>query len=137
MDIVKRHGEPWIKLSPLGKQEESQNLVALKAEIKRRWGTIDLLDILKEAELATGFTGEFTSVATREAVPKAVLRRRLLLVLCALVILSRPKGVLDVEQAQTRPRFLPDGCGYLPPSITQIPRRSDARTACGDALLAG
>lgn len=33
---------------------------------------------------ATGFTSEFTPVATREAVPKAVLRRRLLPVLFAL-----------------------------------------------------
>lgn len=72
--------EPWIKVSPLGKQAEPENLVALKAEIERRWGTIDLIDILKEAEFATGFTGDFTSVATREAVPKAVLRRRLLVV---------------------------------------------------------
>jgi hypothetical protein len=84
VDIVKKHGEPWIKVSPLGKQEEPENLVALKAEIERRWGTIDLIDVLKEAEFATGFTGEFTSVATREAVPKAVLRRRLPLVLFAL-----------------------------------------------------
>lgn len=38
----------------------------------------------EEAEFATGFTSEFTSVATREAVPKAVLRRRLLLVLFVL-----------------------------------------------------
>ncbi|MFE4540834.1 DUF4158 domain-containing protein [Streptomyces scopuliridis] len=84
VDIVRRRGEPWIKVSPLGKQEEPQSLVALKAEIERCWGTIDLIDILKEAEFATGFTGEFTSVATREAVPKAVLRRRLQLVLFAL-----------------------------------------------------
>ncbi|WP_432846118.1 hypothetical protein ACQPXB_36765 [Amycolatopsis sp. CA-161197] len=31
----------------------------------RRWGTIDLLDILKNTE----FTGEFASVATRENLP--------------------------------------------------------------------
>ncbi|MEU4955259.1 Tn3 family transposase [Streptomyces lavendulae] len=84
VDIVRKHGEPWIKVSPLGKQVEPENLVVLKAEIERRWGTIDLIDILKEAEFATGFTSEFASVATREAVPKAVLRRRLLLVLFAL-----------------------------------------------------
>ncbi|MEV6618463.1 Tn3 family transposase [Streptomyces sp. NPDC051051] len=84
VDIVRKHGEPWIKVSPLGKQVEPENLVALKAEIEGRWGTIDLIDILKEAEFATGFTSEFASVATREAVPKAVLRRRLLLVLFAL-----------------------------------------------------
>ncbi|WP_192918285.1 Tn3 family transposase [Streptomyces spectabilis] len=73
VDIVKKHGEPWIKVSPLGKQAEPENLVALKAEIERRWGTIDLIDVLKEAEFATGFTSEFTSV-----VPKAMPRRRLL-----------------------------------------------------------
>lgn len=77
VDIVRKHCEPWIKVSPLGKQEEPENLIALKAEIERRWGTIDLIDILKEAEFATGFTSEFTSVATREAVPKAVLRAAL------------------------------------------------------------
>ncbi|WP_031173161.1 Tn3 family transposase [Streptosporangium roseum] len=84
VDIVKKHGEPWIKVSPPGKQEEPANLVALKPEIEGRWGAIDLIDIPKEAEFATGFTGEFASVATREAVPKAVLRRRLLPVLFAL-----------------------------------------------------
>ncbi|MFJ8589636.1 hypothetical protein ACIRD2_34170 [Streptomyces sp. NPDC093595] len=46
MSIVKKHGEPWIKVSPHGKQEEPESLVAIKAEIERRWGTIDLLDIL-------------------------------------------------------------------------------------------
>ncbi|WP_308433416.1 Tn3 family transposase [Streptomyces alanosinicus] len=84
VEITSKRGEPWIKVSPLGKQEEPENLTALKTEIQRRWGTIDLLDILKEAEFATDFTDEFVSVATREATPKAVLRRRLLLVLFAL-----------------------------------------------------
>jgi TnpA family transposase len=84
VEVTTRRGEPWIKVSPLGKQEEPENLVALKAEIERRWGTIDLLDILKEAEFATGFTGEFASVATREVTSREVLCRRLLLVLFAL-----------------------------------------------------
>ncbi|NGO71269.1 Tn3 family transposase, partial [Streptomyces boncukensis] len=84
VEVTTRRGEPWIKVSPLGKQEEPENLVELKAEIERRWGTIDLLDILKEAEFATGFTSEFASVATREVTSKEVLRRRLLLVLFAL-----------------------------------------------------
>ncbi|MEV0695935.1 hypothetical protein [Streptomyces sp. NPDC050388] len=65
MDIVKKYGEPWIKVSPLGRQEEPENLLALKAEIERRRGTVDLIGILKEAGFATGFTSEFTSVATR------------------------------------------------------------------------
>ncbi len=40
--------------------------------------------MLKEADFLTGFTGEFTSVMSREAFPEGVLRRRLLLVLFAL-----------------------------------------------------
>ena len=82
--IVKKHGEPWIRVSPRGKQEEPESLVAIKGEIERRWGTIDLLDILKYAEFDTGFITEFTSVATRETLSKDVLRRRLLLVLFGL-----------------------------------------------------
>jgi hypothetical protein len=59
-------------------------LDALKDEVVRRWGVVDLLDILKEADFLTGLTGEFTSVATRQAIPSQVLQRRLLLVLFAL-----------------------------------------------------
>ena len=44
---------------------------ALKAEIERRWGTIDLLDILKETDFLTDFTDAFTSVATREMLDRA------------------------------------------------------------------
>ncbi|MFE3145606.1 MULTISPECIES: Tn3 family transposase [unclassified Streptomyces] len=54
--------------------------MAIKGEFEKRWGTIDLLDILKYAEFGTGFIAEFTSVATREMLSKDVLRRRLLLV---------------------------------------------------------
>jgi hypothetical protein len=63
---------------------EPTNLAALKAEVERRWGIPDLLDILKEADFDAGFTEEFTSVASREITDRAVLRRRLLLVLFAL-----------------------------------------------------
>jgi hypothetical protein len=45
--VTVRRGEPWIKVPPLDKQEEPENLAAVKAEIERRWGTIDLLDMLK------------------------------------------------------------------------------------------
>ncbi|MGW0928956.1 Tn3 family transposase [Streptomyces sp. NPDC002644] len=82
--IVKKNGEGWIKLSPRPKQEEPTSLVAVKGEIERRWGTIDLLDILKYAEFDTDFIAEFTTVATRENLSREVLRRRLLLVLFGL-----------------------------------------------------
>lgn len=49
-----------------------------------RWPMTSLLDILKEADLRTDFTGLFTTSATREALPKEVLRKRLLLCLYGL-----------------------------------------------------
>ena len=57
---------------------------ALKDEVQRRWGTVDLLDVLKEADQRTGFTEQFQTIATRENLPPELLRRRLLLALFAL-----------------------------------------------------
>ncbi|WP_106247744.1 Tn3 family transposase [Nonomuraea fuscirosea] len=79
VSITRRKGEPWISVSPLGKQVEPENLEALKEEIARRWGVIDLLDLIKNVDHATQFTGEFTSVASRTVTDVEVLRRRLLL----------------------------------------------------------
>lgn len=82
--ITRRHGQPWISVPRLVALPEPTGLEALKAEVMTRYGTIDLLDILKEADHLTDLTGEFTSVASREAIPRERLRRRLLLVLFAL-----------------------------------------------------
>jgi hypothetical protein len=79
-----RNGRGWVGVPKSEKLEEPSNLGALKAEIQRRWGTLDLLDILKDTALLTGFTDEFATVATREALPRDVIRRRLLLALFAL-----------------------------------------------------
>jgi hypothetical protein len=43
-----------------------------------------LLEFLKESDFITDFTDAFTTVATREATPREVIRKRLLLVLYAL-----------------------------------------------------
>ncbi|MDQ3429488.1 MAG: DUF4158 domain-containing protein [Actinomycetota bacterium] len=64
--ITTRRGRPWISVPKIEKLPEPRNLGALKAEVERRWGTIDLLDVLKEAALLTGFDEEFPSVASRE-----------------------------------------------------------------------
>src|SRR5271166_1879362 len=82
--IITRQGSPWVSVPKLGKLPEPRNLGALKAEVERRWGTIDLLDILKDTAFITGFTDSFTSVASREVLDRATLNRRLLLVLFAL-----------------------------------------------------
>ena len=50
----------------------------------RRWGVLDLLDVVKNADFDTGFTEEFSSVAAYERIDRDVLQRRLLLCLFAL-----------------------------------------------------
>jgi hypothetical protein len=82
--IITRQGSPWVSVPKLDKLPEPKNLGALKAEVERRWGTIDLLDILKDTAFITDFTDSFTSVASREVLDRATLNRRLLLVLFAL-----------------------------------------------------
>jgi len=82
--IVTRKGQPWITVPKLEKLPEPTNLVGLKAEVANRWGTLDLLDMTKDTDFLTSFTDEFVSVATREVVPRQILRQRLLLVLFAL-----------------------------------------------------
>lgn len=77
--VTKKKGEPWISVPPVMKQAEPENLKALKEEIASRWGVIDLLDLIKNVDHATGFTGDFTSVASRTVTDADVLRRRLLL----------------------------------------------------------
>ncbi|MCZ9339286.1 hypothetical protein NGM37_16050, partial [Streptomyces sp. TRM76130] len=66
------------KLEPL---DEPTGLAALRDEVVRRWGVLDLLDVLKNADFLTGFTDEFTSVAAYERIDRATLQRRLLLAL--------------------------------------------------------
>ena len=82
--IITRRGEPWISVPPIAKLAEPPNLAALKSEVERRWGTLDLLEVLKDADFFTGFTDEFASVHTRAVTAGTALRRRLLVVLFGL-----------------------------------------------------
>ncbi len=82
--VRQRGGEPWITVPRLAALPEPEHLDAIKAEVKRRWGTLDLLDVLKDSNFLSDFTNEFTSVATREVLDRDQLRRRLLLCLFAM-----------------------------------------------------
>ncbi|WP_051753584.1 Tn3 family transposase [Streptosporangium amethystogenes] len=93
--ITRKKGEPWISVPPLGKQEEPACLKALKVEISRRWGVIDLLDVLKDVAHVTGYTTAFTSVASRTVTDPAVVQRRLLLCLYGLGTNVEIKRVAD------------------------------------------
>jgi hypothetical protein len=63
---------------------EPPNLERLKKAVESSFGTIDLLDVLKEADYLTDLTGPFTSVASREVTRRSTVRRRLLLALFGL-----------------------------------------------------
>lgn len=73
-----------IKVTPLKAQAEPPFLDALQREINRRWSTINLIDILKEADFRINFTKQFHSVGNREILDGELLQKRLLLCLYAL-----------------------------------------------------
>jgi TnpA family transposase len=81
LDPRRRHP---VVVSPLEPQPEPPGLGVLKAELGRRWPMTGLLDLLKEADLRIGFTDAFTTAATREAIDRDEVRRRLLLCLYGL-----------------------------------------------------
>jgi TnpA family transposase len=96
-----RGGDPWISVPKLDPLPEPVTLGRLKDAVQARWGTVDLLDLLKEADLLTGFTEEFTSVASREVIPRELLRRRLLLVLFGLGTNMGIKRIAAGEHGET------------------------------------
>lgn len=82
--ITKRKNKPWIKLSPLERQPEPQNLEKIKEIINKHWDSISLLDVLKEVDLRENFTESFTSSGNREILAKEDIRKRLILCLFAI-----------------------------------------------------
>ena len=66
--ILKRGGGR-IAVSPLERQPEPLGLVALKAEMARRWPMTGLLDMLKEADLRIGFTAALRPSPTTRTCP--------------------------------------------------------------------
>jgi hypothetical protein len=67
-----------IKVTPLNAAPELRNLRRLKQVGQARWGTVPLIDMLKEAVLRTGCLRAVTSVADHGR-PEHVLAERLLL----------------------------------------------------------
>ncbi|WP_443111371.1 Tn3 family transposase [Amycolatopsis sp. A1MSW2902] len=96
--ITRRRGEPWITVPKLEPLPEPARLQAIKDEVVRRWGTLDLLDVLKDSDFLADFTAEFTSVASRENLDRDTLRRRLLLCLFALGTNMGIKAIVDTGE---------------------------------------
>jgi len=88
----------------LDRLPDPPNLKQLRGEIERRHGTIDLLDVLKEADHLTAFTRELTSVASREITDADTAQRRKLLVAFALganIGIKRIADAIDGHPADT------------------------------------
>jgi TnpA family transposase len=96
--VVTRRNQPWITVPRLDALPEPVRLDQIKAEVQRRWGTLDLLDVLKDSDFLCEFTREFASTASREVIDPATLRRRLLLVLFALGTNMGIKGVVSTGE---------------------------------------
>ena len=79
--ITSKKGKGRLSISPLEALPEPQNITRLTAALVQRWPMTNLLDVLKETELRTGFTDAFQSAAAREVLGREVVQRRLLLCL--------------------------------------------------------
>lgn len=80
VEILEKNGG-HIKISPYEPQAEPANIKKLHEAIKKEYGTINFIDVLKESELQIAFTEHFHTSATKEVIPKETLRFRLLLCL--------------------------------------------------------
>ena len=72
-----------IHLTPLDGAPEPRNLRRLKAQVVRQWGSVPLIDFLKEAVLRTGCLEPIRSVAGSGSIPADVLTERLILAIFA------------------------------------------------------
>ena len=122
------------KLEPL---PEPQRLQALKDEASCRWGTLDLLDVLKDSDFLAEFTNEFTSVASREVIDRDTLRRRLLLCLFALgtnmgikaIVSTGEHGETEAALRHVRRHFITrDNLRRRSPNWSTPPSRPATRT---------
>ena len=84
VEIINKDGGGHIKISPYDPQAEPANIKKLHHAIKKEYGTINLIDILKECDLQIEFTNLVQTVASRENIPREILQFRILLCLYAI-----------------------------------------------------
>ena len=82
VEILKKNNG-WIYLTPSKKQEDPDNIYRIKKKIQTKWPSIELLDVLKETDLRTGFSKAFKNTGKREILPENELQKRLMLCIYA------------------------------------------------------
>jgi TnpA family transposase len=98
--IVNKDGG-HIKISPYDPQAEPVNINKLHQAIKKEYGTINLIDILKESDLQIELTNLIHTVASRENIPRDVLQFRILLCLYGIGTNTGLKCVSSANESVT------------------------------------
>jgi TnpA family transposase len=137
-------GGGWIKVSPLTPQPEPPNLLALKADVARRWPMTNLLDVLKETDLRVGFTRAFHSPTPREHLDRDELQYRLLLCLYGIGTNAGLKRVVAGQDRvsyrdllYTRRRFItPDHLRYAIGEVVNATLRARSPDIWGEGTTA-
>jgi hypothetical protein len=113
VEVKDRGKQGPIKLTPLDAAPEPRNLRALKNEIRTRWGTVPLIDMLKEAVLRTGCLDHVTGIVGRADLDRDVLAERLLLAVYAYgtntglrAVAGGEHGHSEVDLRYVRRRYL-------------------------------
>jgi hypothetical protein len=133
--VIPADGRARLSVDNLGTVAESPSLTWLRSACQAMLPRIDLPELLLEVHSWTGFLDAYVHLADIST-RMHDLPRSLVALLVAEVILSRTEGVHHVLHEADGGRDLLGGCGYLPPSITEIPRSVDACSAGGGTQLA-
>jgi len=119
VDIADRGRRGAIRLSPLAKMTEPTNLRKLKRELSRRWGVVQMIDMLKEAVLRSGCLDQVTTRATRGDLDAETLAERLLLVIYAYGTNTGIRAVAGGEHGHSEDDLRYVRRRYLTPDIAQ------------------
>lgn len=120
VDIADRGRRGAIRLSPLAKQVEPVNLRRLKAELRRRWGVVQMIDMLKEAVLRSGCLEQLTTRTRRSDMDPDVLAERLLLIIYAYGTNTGIRAVAGSEHRHSEEDLRYVRRRYLTPEIAQV-----------------
>ncbi|MFI5888796.1 Tn3 family transposase [Actinoplanes sp. NPDC051513] len=143
VDVAERKAGA-IRLSPLDAEPEPRNLRQIKAEVHRRWGTVPLIDMLKEAVLRTSCLNVVTSVAGRSAIGAEDLAERLLLAIYGYgtntgirAVAAGEHGHSEDDIRYVRRRYLsPDAARAIAVQIANATFTARAHTIWGEGSTA-
>jgi len=120
VEVKDRGKQGPIQLTPLDAAPEPKNLRALKKEIQTRWGTVPLIDMLKEAVLRTGCLEHVVGTAGRADLDREVLAERLLLAVYAYGTNTGLRSVAGGEHGHSEDDLRYVRRRYLSPDVARL-----------------